>query len=193
VCSSDLPISGRFSPDQAAAYAALLRLQKRLIAAVRPGVRWPELSDLMFRGVFRILQKLGVLPRALGYDRKLAVLFLPHDLSHHIGANVHDHCEWIVEESKIKDTIERVETLAPGHVISIEPGIYFHLQRLTELDREKPPYDQVNIERAVELAREVGGIRIEDDVAVTEDGVEVLSAGCPKEIAEIEALLASAQ
>jgi Xaa-Pro aminopeptidase len=76
-------------------------------------------------------------------------------------------------------------------VISIEPGIYFHAARLARIGRE-PPYDIIDLEVAGRFATTVCGIRIEDDVLVTETGCEVLSANCPKEIEEIEALMANA-
>jgi Xaa-Pro aminopeptidase len=183
------PISGKYSPEQALVYTALLKLQKRLIQGVKPGVHWDALWLEMDLGLFAILQELGVLPAELKFERKLQTFFLPHGLSHHIGCNVHDHCQFIVEGSKIKDTRHRAMTMAPGHVISIEPGIYFNLKRLAQLDTTEPPYDQINTARVIELGNTVGGVRIEDDVLVTEDGCEVLSRGCPKEIAEIEALM----
>jgi Xaa-Pro aminopeptidase len=184
------PISGKFSAEQAFVYSALLKLQKSLIEMVKPDVHWRPIWDHMYAGIWELLQELGVLPAGLPFDEKLHEFFLPHGLSHHIGCNMHDHCQYVVEESKIKDTWRRGFTLGPGHVISIEPGIYFSLPRLARLNREEPPWDKINLARAVELGKSVGGIRIEDDVLVTEDGCEVLSTACPKEIAEIEALMA---
>jgi Xaa-Pro aminopeptidase len=187
-----LPISGKFSAEQATVFGALLKLQKRLITEVKPGATWSQLTDSMDHGIFAIAQELGVLPQGPEYDWKLADFFVPHGLSHHIRCNPHDHCGYENEDSKITDSIHRQYTLAPGHAISIEPRFYFHLRRLEQIKPDDAPLNQINIARATELANAVGAIRIEDDVAVTEDGFEVLSPICPKKIAEIEGLLAKA-
>jgi Xaa-Pro aminopeptidase len=185
------PANGKFSDDQAAVYGALLDLQKSLITHVRPGVKWSVLSTEMNQGTFAIIARLGLVPADLPFNDKITNFFLPHGLSHHIGCNVHDLCLYAAPKSKIKDSAERVRVLAPGHVISIEPGIYFHPTKIAELNPSVEPWDKVNLELVKRFAETVGGIRIEDDVLVTESGCEVLSGGCPKEIAEIEALLAA--
>jgi Xaa-Pro aminopeptidase len=184
------PASGKFTADQATVYGLLLAKQKLLIAGVKPGVtRW-ALGEQMRVHVFDILTQIGVVPPDAEYTRAPAAFFVPHRLSHHIGVNTHDYCIHR-EVSKIQDFRVRTRMLVPGMVISVEPGIYFHPTRLAGIGRE-PPYDIVNLEVAGRFARSVGGIRIEDDVLVTETGCEVLSANCPKEMEEIEALLAPA-
>jgi Xaa-Pro aminopeptidase len=85
--------------------------------------------------------------------------------------------------------MDGVKVLALGHVISIEPGIYFHPTRIAQLDPSGEPWDKINLELFKRFSETAGGIRIEDDVLVMENGCEVLSGGCPKEIAEIDALL----
>jgi Xaa-Pro aminopeptidase len=185
------PASGKFSPDQGIVYEALLRKQKAMIELVRPGVTWQELNEAMRMMIFDVLKELGVVAADAQYTPLLAGFFIPHGLSHHIGCNVHDYCFHYDSTSRIPDTPQREWTLTPGHVISIEPGIYFHPSRLASLDVSVHPFDQINMEIALALSRTVGGIRIEDDVLVTDTGFDVLSAECPKEIAEIEALLGS--
>jgi Xaa-Pro aminopeptidase len=183
------PASGKFSGGQATVYEALLRKQKAMIALVRPGVTWQELNTAMLAMVFEVLREVGVVAADAPYTRELAEFFIPHALSHHIGCNVHDYCFHRDRRSRIPDTHQRQWTLTPGHVISIEPGIYFHPRRLAALDASSHPFCLVDMTVAAELSRTVGGIRIEDDVLVTETGSDVLSADCPKEIADIERLL----
>jgi Xaa-Pro aminopeptidase len=183
------PASGKFGRHQATVYGALLRKQKAMIELVRPGVTWQELNDAMQKMIFDVLREVGVVAPDVVYAQRLAQFFIPHALSHHIGCNVHDYCFHRDRRSRIPDTPQREWTLTPGQVISIEPGIYFHPRRLATLDTSVHPFCLINMEVASELSRTVGGIRIEDDVLVTETGFDVLSADCPKEIQDIEALL----
>jgi Xaa-Pro aminopeptidase len=185
------PASGKFSDTQAIVYEALLRKQKAMIELVRPGVTWQELNEAMRMMIFDVLKELNVVSKSAAYTAPLVGFFIPHGLSHHIGCNVHDYCFHHDRSSRIRDTPQREWTLTPGHVISIEPGIYFHPGRLANLDVGVEPFNQINMEVALALSTAVGGIRIEDDVLVTETGFDVLSVECPKEIAEIEALLRS--
>jgi Xaa-Pro aminopeptidase len=191
--SRTFPATGRFSEPQAKAYSALLRRQKELCAAVRPGVTLWELDEKMGRAVFEVLRELGVLGQSVSYRAEVAGFFVPHSLSHHIGVSGHDFCMHHMV-SKIPDerAMERTGTLAPGMVISVEPAVYFHPGRITGISRS-PPFDIVRESVALEYSRTVGGIRIEDDLLVTETGAEILSANCPKEIAEIEAIMGSGE
>jgi Xaa-Pro aminopeptidase len=115
---------------------------------------------------------------------RISKLFCPHGLSHHLGCNVHDPVHWTGGYR------QHFGRLLPGAVITIEPGIYFHEGRLGR-ERESPLLAElIDWELAAEYAREVGGIRIEDDVLVTEAGYDVRSAACPKTVSEIEAVMA---
>jgi Xaa-Pro aminopeptidase len=183
------PASGKFTADQATVYRLLLAKQKLLIAEVKPGVTLMSLTQQMQTHVFDILKQIGVVRPDAEFVRAVAAFFVPHGISHHIGVSLHDYC-YHKEPSKIKDSLQRVRTLAPGMVISVEPGIYFHPDRIDMMGKD-PPYDIVDVEVARTFARTVCGMRIEDDVVVTETGCEVLSANCPKEIEEIEALMAT--
>lgn len=168
------PASGKFSDDQKLVYNALLAKQIELIEEVKPGVAMSTLQMSMFAKVLQVLKELKLVPESCS-DMNYARFFCPHGLSHHIGCNVHDqcHCDGGV--------------LQPDMVISIEPGIYFHEERLKKEASDLP---QLDMALAMRYARSVGGIRIEDDVLVTETGFDVLSKNCPKKVEEIEALMA---
>jgi len=136
------PVSGKFTPEQREAYSALLSIQKKLIEAVRPGVRISELNRLSNQ----LIEEAGYIKYRL------------HAMCHHLGIEPHDFYS--------------DEILRPGHVITVEPGIYF-------------PADATELPAGFRGM----GIRIEDDVLVTENGYEVLSKNIPKEIDEIEAAM----
>jgi Xaa-Pro aminopeptidase len=185
------PASGKFSAEQRLVYSSLLRGQIELCNMVKPGVDSKTLSNAMCEKVFEVLRDCGVVTKDAPFSNSLARLFCPHGLSHHIGVNVHDQCfHEAYQKSPIADDRSRLSVLKPGMVISIEPGIYFHSGRLQKITKN-PQSDlpEFDIRRAFELADLVGGIRIEDDVLVTEDGSEILSRECPKTVEEIEALL----
>ena len=168
------PASGKFSDDQKLVYNALLAKQIELIEEVKPGVSMGALQMSMFDKVLQICKELKLVPESCT-DLSYARFFCPHGLSHHIGCNVHDQCQ------------SDGGVLQPDMVISIEPGIYFHEERLKKEAADLP---QLDMALAMRYAKSVGGIRIEDDVLVTPTGFDVLSKNCPKKVEEIEALMA---
>lgn len=136
------PVSGRFTERQRTIYELVLGAQKAALAEVRPGVTIAELTRMAR----------GYIDRNSGdaCGSEACTRFFVHGLSHWLGMDVHDVGDY--------GTV-----LAPGMVLTVEPGIYLPDENL--------------------------GVRIEDDVLVTEDGHRLLSAGLPREADEIEALM----
>jgi Xaa-Pro aminopeptidase len=126
--------------------------------------------------------------------------FFPHGLGHLLGLDVHD-MEDLGDRAGYGPDAERSDhpalaalrldrILEPGMVVTIEPGVYFS-PLLMERARGTPSIRNRICWEKVEAFAGLGGVRIEDDVLVTEAGSEVLSAACPKGMAEIEELMAS--
>jgi Xaa-Pro aminopeptidase len=161
-----LPVSGRFAPDQRRLYDLVRRAQRAAIAEVRPGAAFLDPHRAAMRVLAEGLEELGVLPvsaeEALAEDRQLHRRYTLHGTSHMLGLDVHD-CAQAREEEY------RGGKLRPGHVLTVEPGLYFQPDDLTVPERW----------RGI-------GIRIEDDVLVTDDGCRVLSAALPGDADEIE-------
>jgi Xaa-Pro aminopeptidase len=161
------PVNGRFSPQQRALYQLVLDTQLACIEAMQPGVPWNRIHDLSVELLTEGLIELGLLQgerdaliEAGAYRR-----FYMHRIGHWLGMDVHD-----VGQYKLGGEWRPLE---PGMVMTIEPGLYV-----------APDDDSVAPEwRGI-------GIRIEDDVLVTEQGPDVLTAAVPKTIADIEALMA---
>ncbi|MBK7876443.1 MAG: Xaa-Pro aminopeptidase [Planctomycetes bacterium] len=159
------PVNGRFTPDQRAIYSIVLEAQLAAIAHTRPGVRFTDVHERALEVLVRGLCGLGLLRgtpeeelRGEAYKR-----FYMHRTSHWLGLDVHDCGAYS------KDGASRV--LEPGMVLTIEPGLYL-----------APDDDTID-------ARWRGiGVRIEDDVLVTAAGHEVLTAGIPKDVDEVEAV-----
>jgi Xaa-Pro aminopeptidase len=160
------PVSGEFSEVQRQVYEIVLAAQAAAIAEVRPGNGWNEPHEAAVEEITRGLVDLGILKGRL---RKLidAEAYRPyymHKTGHWLGMDVHD-----VGDYKLHDEWRIFE---PGMVTTVEPGLYFPAG-LKDLPRQ-----WWNI-----------GIRIEDDVLVTETGHEVLSIEAPKSIEDVEATM----
>ncbi|MGO8685760.1 MAG: aminopeptidase P family protein [Candidatus Dormibacteria bacterium] len=161
-----LPVSGRFTPDQRRLYELVYRAQQAAIAEVRPGAAFLDPHRAAMRVLAAGLEELGLLSvpaeEALAEDRQLHRRYTLHGTSHMLGLDVHD-CAHAREEEY------RGGRLRAGHVLTVEPGLYFQPDDLTVPERW----------RGI-------GIRIEDDVLVTEDGCRVLSEALPREPGDVE-------
>lgn len=158
------PINGTFSPAQRALYEVVLRAQKRTVDAVEPGRPVTELGDIGLRALVEGLCELGLLSGSVddAIEDEAYRRFYMHGIGHWLGLDVHD-CGAYSQGGEVR-------ALAPGMVTTVEPGLYV------------APDDETVDERWRGI-----GIRIEDDVLVTADGHENLTAALPKEIDEVEA------
>jgi Xaa-Pro aminopeptidase len=161
------PVNGKFTQPQKALYQLVLDAQKAAIAAVQPGNHWNQPHEAAVEVLTRGLVDLGLLHGDVDtlIEEEAYREFYMHRTGHWLGMDVHD-----VGDYKVGGAWRVLE---PGMVLTVEPGLYIR--------------DQETVDKKWHFI----GIRIEDDVLVTKDGHEVLSAGAPKEIDEIEALMAS--
>lgn len=162
------PINGKFNPEQKAVYEAVLHVQTTLCERVKPGADINELKQYSIELIVEQLVKLGILT---GDVKQLVASnahadFYPHGLGHWMGLDVHDVSNYKVHGQWRK--------LAPGMVMTIEPGIYIQPNN-THVDAKW---------RGI-------GVRIEDDLVVTETGHDNLTGHLAKTVADIEALMAS--
>ncbi|HIC46668.1 MAG TPA: Xaa-Pro aminopeptidase [Methylophaga aminisulfidivorans] len=162
------PVNGKFSPAQAALYQVVLDAQKAAIAAVKPGNHWNQPHEVAVEVLTQGLVDLGILKGDVAQLIEDAAYreFYMHRTGHWLGMDVHD-----VGDYKVGGEWRLLE---PGMVLTVEPGLYIR--------------DQAHVDKKWHFT----GIRIEDDVLVTKDGCEVLTEAAPKEIDEIEALMAEA-
>lgn len=161
------PVNGRFNPQQRALYELVLRAQQAAIEQVRPGNQWNQPHDASVRVITEGLVDLGLLKGRVPtlIKREAYRDFYMHKVGHWLGLDVHD-----VGDYRVGGEWRLLEA---GMVMTVEPGIYI------SPDNKK-------------VARKWRGmgIRIEDDVVVTADGCEVITAGVPRTTQEIEALMA---
>jgi Xaa-Pro aminopeptidase len=159
------PVSGKFSRAQKDLYELVLAAQNAAIAAVKPGNRWDEPHNAAVQTLARGFVDLGLCagPVEQVIQTEDYRRFYMHRTGHWLGLDVHDAGEY-----KTGGEWRRLE---PGMTLTVEPGCYVR-------PAEGVPEAFWNI-----------GVRIEDDVAVTASGCEVLTAGAPKTVRELEALV----
>lgn len=160
------PVSGCFTVTQKTVYEVVLATQLAGIAAVQPGQSWEAIELAIMQEMTRGLLAIGLLQGEYAQllENKACRQFYWHGSGHFLGLDVHDVGEYKVGEAW--------RTLAPGMVLTVEPGVY--IPEGTE--GVDPKWWNI-------------GIRIEDDVLVTATGHEVLTSHAPKTIAEIEAVM----
>jgi Xaa-Pro aminopeptidase len=159
------PIGSRFTPLQRDLYEIVLAAQLKSIAAIRPGVKFDDPHDAAVDVLVEGMCHLGLFKESPAEVREKSLFrrYYMHRTSHWLGMDVHD-----VGLYRIAGDSRKLE---PGMILTAEPGIYIGP------DDESAPAEFRGI-----------GIRIEDDVLVTPDGHEVLTAAVPKSVADVEAL-----
>jgi Xaa-Pro aminopeptidase len=167
-----LPVSGRFSEAQRRVYELVLEAADAAFEAARPGRTFREVHEAAMRVIATRLHEWGLLPEGVGVEETLSEegqfhrRWMVHGTSHHLGIDVHD-CSQARRELYLDGVLE------PGMVFTIEPGLYFQPEDLL----------------VPEELRGIG-VRIEDDVLITEDGCENLSAMLPRRPDDVEAWMA---
>ena len=195
------PVSGRFTPEQRAVYEAVLAAHDAVIDGIRPGVPYRDLHLLAARVLVGGLQALGLMRG--DPDEAVAAgahaLFFPHGLGHQIGLDVHDleglgedfvgYGEGFTRSDQFGLAYLRMaKPLRAGHVVTVEPGLYFIDPLIDGWKAEGRHADFIAYD-AVERFRGFGGVRIEDDVLVTETGARVLGPPVPTTVADVEAVV----
>jgi len=167
-----LPISGKFTPEQRAVYELVLAAQDAALDQCKPGNDFLEPHRAAMRVLAHGLEQLGILASAedaLRDENLFYKRYSLHNVSHMLGLDVHDCAAARAENYKHG-------ALRTGMVLTVEPGLYFQLDDLTVPARY----------RGI-------GVRIEDDVLITESGVDVLSAAIPRATDDVEAWVSSAK
>ena len=194
------PVGGRFSATQRTLYELVLAMQEDAIAAVRPGARYRDVHLIAARTLVDGLVQLGILngeADALVEDGAHA-LFFPHGVGHLLGLDVHDmedlgdaagYAPGRTRSAQFGLGYLRLDRdLAEGMLVTIEPGFYQVPSLLADPEQVGLSARALDRHKLAAFA-DVRGIRIEDDVLVTERGAEVLTRALPKRPDEVEALV----
>eukprot|EP00088_Acartia_fossae_P035523 TRINITY_DN3662_c0_g1_i8.p1 TRINITY_DN3662_c0_g1~~TRINITY_DN3662_c0_g1_i8.p1 ORF type:complete len:513 (+),score=108.77 TRINITY_DN3662_c0_g1_i8:24-1541(+) len=190
------PVNGKFTDKQKVVYNAVLRANRAVLAALRPGVSWRDMHLLANRTVLEDLTAAGVLTGNI--DEMMAVnlggrVFQPHGLGHFIGCDVHDVGGYL-EGHPERDSQAGLRSLRTAReirenmVLTIEPGCYF-IDFLIDRALADPELSRFIVAERINEYRGTGGVRIEDDVIVHADHTELMSV-VPRTVEEIEAWMA---
>ena len=161
-----IPVDGKFTKAQKEVYEMVLDVQLKILTLIKPGVLRTELQKEAVKLLTKGMINLGILKKSLKtcIKKELYKKYYPHGIGHWMGIDVHDQCPYKTKKGK-------EIPLKPGMVLTIEPGIY-----LDENDKNVPKkYRGI-------------GIRIEDDILITQEGYENLSQDIAKTIQEIESI-----
>lgn len=205
--SSDItrtvPVGGVFNQRQKEIYQIVLDANMKSIEAIKPGITYKSVHLLAAKVIASGLKDLGLMKGDIdeAVSQGAHAMFFPHGLGHMMGMDVHDmeglgeNYVGYDEETKRSDQFGTAflrlgRKLQPGFVLTDEPGIYFIPALIDQWRNEGKFTEFINYDK-VETYKDFGGIRIEDDILVTETGHRVLGKPIPKSIAEIEEIMSN--
>ena len=196
-----VPCGGKFNERQKAVYEAVLNANLIAQQSIKPGIEYKEIHLKAVKELGEGLKAIGLMKGDIDEAVKEGAmgLFMPHGLGHMLGMDVHDmenFDETIVgyDEKTSRSnqfglrSLRFGRNLEPGHVITNEPGCYFIPALIDKFKAEKKFLSFVNYDE-LESYKDFGGIRIEDDILVTENSSRVLGTPIPKTVKEIEEIM----
>ncbi|MGR3812188.1 aminopeptidase P family protein [Jiulongibacter sp. NS-SX5] len=197
------PVNGKFSTKQKEIYDIVLDMETSSIESLKPRLLYKDVHLASNKLMISKLKDLGLLKGDVEEMVNLGVggLFMPHGLGHMIGMDVHDMENLGENRVGYREGLERStqlglkslrlgKELEKDFVITVEPGLYFIPDLIEKWKAEKKFEDFINYEKLKEYYN-FGGVRIEDDVLITENGSEILGNPIPKTTKEVETTMAS--
>jgi len=185
------PANGKFTKTQAAVYNAVLDARNAVLHAVKPGVSWVEMHKLSNRTMLSALKDAGILTGDVDLMMKanLGAVFQPHGLGHLMGLDVHDVGGYLPEHPARVNlpglrNLRTARILRAGMVLTVEPGCYF-IDMLLDAAMKDHYQSKFLVPTMIDQLRGSGGVRIEDDIIITETGYELMTQ-VPRTIEEIE-------
>lgn len=198
-----VPVGGRFNERQRTIYEIVLSAQLEAARVTRPGITYKEVHQAASRKLAEGYKGIGILRGNIDdiVEAGAHSLLMPHGLGHMMGLDVHDmenygqinvgyDNETRPSEQFGLGSLRCGRRLLPGYVITDEPGCYFIPALIDKWHAEGTCKDFINFDE-LEKWKDFGGIRIEDDVLVTETGSRILGKPIPKTVKEIEETMAS--
>ncbi len=196
------PVGGKFTSKQKEIYEIVLQAQKNAIEAIKPGVTNKSVHMLAAKTLAVGLKSIGLMKGNTEAAVELGAhaLFMPHGLGHMMGLDVHDMEDLGEDFVGYNDEVKRSDIFGtaflrlgrkyqPGFVLTVEPGCYFIPALIEKWKSENKFTDYINYDKVAEYF-DFGGIRIEDDILVTDNGHKLMGKHIPKTVQEVEDLMA---
>ena len=198
-----VPVGGKFNKQQQEIYEIVLQANLVVSKNSKPGIFYRDMHMLAAKTIASGLKDVGLMKGDIdsAVEQGAHALFFPHGLGHMLGLDVHDMENLGENYVGYNHEIERSKQfglaflrlgrrLEPGFVITNEPGIYFIPALIEKWKSEEKFTDFINYEKLSQYIG-LGGIRIEDDILITDSGCRVLGKPIPKSVKEIEELMAA--
>lgn len=189
------PANGTFTEDQKIIYNAVLNASRAVLNTVKPGVSWRDMHLLAESVQLEELKRHGLLKGDVDemMNARLGATFMPHGLGHFLGIDTHDVGGYNTGSPKRSDevglrSLRTSRVMEKGMVITVEPGIYF-IDALLDKAMNDSTLNKFLVPEQISRFRKFGGVRIEDDIVITDDGHELLT-DVPRTVEEIEQLMA---
>jgi len=194
------PVGGKFNEKQREIYEIVLKANTEAIKATKPGMSNRDLHFMACKIITSEMKNLGLMKGDV--DEAVAsgahALFMPHGLGHLMGLDVHDMEALGENFIGYNDEVKRSEQFGtaflrfalpykPGHVFTVEPGCYFIPELIEKWKAEGKFKEFINYSK-IDAYMSIGGIRIEDNVLITEKGHKILGKPIPKTVKEVESV-----
>ncbi|KAI7901048.1 peptidase M24, structural domain-containing protein, partial [Cokeromyces recurvatus] len=189
------PVGGKFTPEARTIYTIVLDMQKACLNACKAGVAWEEIHNIATKVACDGLLECGILvgDKEEILANHVVAAFFPHGIGHMLGLDVHDLGGYPEGTERIDApgirNLRMRRNLQSGFVVTVEPGVYF-CDFLIDPVLNDPKTGKYINKDVLNKYKPVGGVRIEDNIVITQDGYHNLTT-VPKEIEEIEALMAT--
>lgn len=187
------PSNGKFTPIQKFLYETVLKSNRAVLAALKPGVNYMDMHILSDRIMLEEFVKFGLLKGDIDemLELRISAIFQPHGLGHLIGIDTHDVGGYLDPLSRSSKpglkSLRLNRQLEAGMVLTVEPGVYF-IDFLLDEAYADPVKSKFLVKEEIEKCRGIGGVRIEDNIYINENGAELFT-DVPRTVDEIESFM----